>query len=91
MNYGEKLAYVVSAMHRSEVEHLRTRGKVDGLIFHRTGIARAGGINRPCVGSHFQGERQYRVVTVVGRVLHLNVECGMLNVEWLRQGRNVEC
>ena len=26
-----------------------------------------------------------------GRAAMLSVECGMLNVEWLRQGRNVEC
>ena len=65
---GEEFAYVVGAVHRTEVEHLRSGGKVDGLIFHRTRIARACCVHRPGVCRHLHGQRQHRIVAVVGRI-----------------------
>ena len=63
MHYGEKLPYVVGAVHRTEVEHLRSGGKVDGLIFHRTGISGAGCIHSPGVRLHLIGQRQDCIVS----------------------------
>ena len=65
---GEEFADVVGAVHRTEVEHLRSGGKVDGLIFHRPRIAGARCVHRPGVGRHLHGQRQHRVVAVVGRI-----------------------
>ena len=83
--YGEKFAYVVRAVHGSEVEHLRTRREVDSLIFHRTGVAGAGCVNSPSVRRHFHWERQHGVVTVIGRVLHCHtmnmiITCAMITL-----------
>ena len=66
---GEELTDVVRAVHGTEVEHLRTRLQVDGLIFHRPGIARAGSVDSPGIGRHFRMEWQHRVVAVGGRIL----------------------
>lgn len=55
MDNGEKLSDVVGAVHRTEVEYLRTGLQVDALIFHRAGIAGAGGVYRPCVGDYLVG------------------------------------
>ena len=68
MHYGEKLPYVVGAVHGTEVEHLGACGKVDGLVLHGSGVARAGSVYRPCIGYHLVGQGQHGVVSPVGRV-----------------------
>lgn len=82
---GEKLAYVVSAVYGSEVEHLRSGGEVDSLILHRARIARAGCVYSPSVRRHLHRERQHGVVTVIGRVLHCHtmniiITCAMITL-----------
>ena len=39
VNNSEKLPDIVGSMNRAEVKHLIARLQIDGLIFHRTGIA----------------------------------------------------
>ena len=48
MNDGKELTDVVRTMHRSEMEHLRTRRQVYAPILHRSGITRTGSIDGPC-------------------------------------------
>ena len=72
---GEKLAYVVCAVHWSEVEHHRTRGEIHATVFHRSGIARARRVYSPCLRRYLRREGQDGVVTVVGRIERLVVHC----------------
>ena len=39
VNDGEKFPDIICAVNRTEVKHLIARLQVDGLIFHRSGIA----------------------------------------------------
>ena len=77
MDNGQKLSDIIGAKNRTKVKDLSTCGKVDGTVFHLTGIARTGRVNSPSVRAHLHRKRQYGVVTVGGgidqhalRVLH---------------------
>jgi len=65
---GKELSDVVGAVDGAEVEHLVARLEVDGLILHRAGIARAGGIHRPGICPYFHRKRKYGVVAVIRRI-----------------------
>ena len=45
VDYGKEFAYVVCPQGCDEVEKLLACGNIDPLVFHRTGIAAAGGID----------------------------------------------
>ena len=71
MNDGKKLSDVIGAMNRAIMEYTVARLQIDGLIFHRTRIARAGRIHSPRISPYFHRQGKYGVVAVVGRVLHI--------------------
>lgn len=64
MNDGEKLPDVVGAVDRTIVEHTIACLQVDGLIFHRTWVARACSIHSPRICPYLWGQGQNRVVAV---------------------------
>ncbi len=45
MNHGEKLTDVVRAADGTEAEDLLAAGKMHTAVFHRSGIARTGGVD----------------------------------------------
>ena len=61
---SKEFTYIIGAVDRSEVKHPRTRLQVDGLIFHRARIARAGSIHSPRVCPYLWRQGQNRVVAV---------------------------
>ena len=70
MNYGKKLTNIICAVDGSEMEYLCTGGKVDTLVFHRSGITRASRIHSPPVCRHLHRQRQHCIMTIIRRVLH---------------------
>ena len=50
---GEKFADVVRAMDGTEMEDLAPLGEEDAAVFHRTGIAGAGGVDTERLEAHF--------------------------------------
>jgi hypothetical protein len=73
MDDGQELAYIIGALHGAEMENALTCREVYALIFHGTGIARTGSIDCPGISLYLHGQRQYRVVAVVGRVLKIQL------------------
>lgn len=71
MDDGQKLPDVIRAVEWSEVEDRGSCREIDTLVLHRAGVAGTGGVNGPRVGAYLWVQRQYGVVTVVGRVQHL--------------------
>ena len=69
MNDSEEFSDVISAVNGAEMKHLIARLQIDGLIFHRTRIARTGCIHSPSVCPYVRMQRQYGIVAIVGRVL----------------------
>ena len=68
MDNSETLADIISAMHRTIVEHLITRLQVDGLIFHRPRIPTTGCIHRPSIGPYLHRKRKHGVVAIRRRI-----------------------
>ena len=71
VHYGEKLADVVGAMERSVVKHPLTSGKVNALVFHRSGISTAGSIHSHSVCPHLWRQGQHGIVAPRGRIHQL--------------------
>ena len=69
MNDGEKLSDVIGAMNGTKVEHTLACLQIDSLVLHGSGIAGAGCIHSPCIGTYFHRQWTYGVVAVIGRVL----------------------
>ena len=78
MNDGEELTDVVRALNRTEMKKFLTGAQIYSSVFHRTWITTAGGIHGNGIGFHLHGKRQHGIVTVVGRILVLRHEIGIL-------------
>ena len=53
MDDGEKFADVVRAVDGAEMKNLARFGEEDAAVFHRTGIAGAGGVDTERLKAHF--------------------------------------
>lgn len=53
MDDGEKFADVVRAVDGAEMKNLAPLGEKDAAVFHRTGIAGAGGVDTERLEAHF--------------------------------------
>ena len=71
MDYSKKLADVVGAIYWAEVKHRCSCLQVDGLIFHRAGIARACCVHCPSFCFHLHRKRQDSIVAVRRRIFRL--------------------
>ena len=69
MDNGEKLADIISAMHRTIVKHLIARLQIDGLLFHRPRIATTGSIHGPSIGPHLHRQWKHGVGAIIWRIL----------------------
>ena len=78
MNDGEELTDVVRALNLTEMEKFLTGAQIYSAVFHRTWLTTAGGIHGNGIGFHLHGKRQHGIVTVVGRILVLRHEIGIL-------------
>ena len=79
VDYAEKFADVIGAVHWAKVEHGIARLQVDTLVFHRSGVARTSRIHRPRVGFYLCGQRQHGVVAVRWRVNELRCHAYILS------------
>ena len=71
MDNGQELTDVIGTFHGTEVKHAIARLQVDGLILHRPRVAAACRVHGPGVGPDLGGQRQHRVVAVVGWIRRL--------------------
>ena len=70
MDNSQKLSDIISTLNRTKVEYLSACCQINSLVLHGARVTTTGCIHSPRVCPYLKGQGQYRVVSIVRRVLH---------------------